>query len=136
MDKNRRLGNKKMSLLLVLRALEKYSDEEHPVKQIVLARMVNMMGETMGMDLSCDRKTAGRHLKLLEAVGYPIKAVKGKGYFIEGNLTDADCATLIAVVRKSDLLDEVKENVVGKLQRIQSALNYADLKKHLTKKEN
>ena len=76
---NSRQGNKRIALLLVVKALEQMSDERQPIKQVTLAKMVNDIGGTLNLDIWCDRKTIGRHLKMLTAAGYKIVLVKGKG---------------------------------------------------------
>ena len=67
-----------MSILLVLKALEVGSSPDRPIKQIDLAKMVNDLGGELNVDIWCDRKTVGRHIKLLSAAGYKIAFTKVK----------------------------------------------------------
>lgn len=113
---NSRKGNKKLSLLLVLRALELASDPEHPVKQIHLAKMVNDFGGEMNVDVWCDRKTVGRHLKQLVAAGYPVITVRGKGYYLKSNkLTRDECEIVVKILRESGLSPIRKQKIIAKL---------------------
>lgn len=113
---NSREGNKKISLLLVLKALEQMSDESHPIKQITLAKMVNDIGGLLNLKIWCDRKTVGRHLKLLIAVGYNIVFVKGKGYYLESNkLNKQEGETIISLIKKSSLAEEATTQLIAKI---------------------
>ncbi|MDR2202261.1 MAG: HTH domain-containing protein [Clostridiales bacterium] len=115
-DNKSRLGNKKISLLLVLNALEKASDKDNPIKQIHLAKMVNTFGDKLGIDVCCDRKTVGRHLKLLSAVGYDIVTVKGRGYYLESNkFTLQESDALINLIESSTLSKTVKTRLADKI---------------------
>lgn len=111
-----RQGNKKITLLFVLKALEQMSDAVNPIKQITLAKMVNDIGSALNLDIWCDRKTIGRHLKLLTAAGYKIVIVKGKGCYLESSkLTKDESEIIMQLVRESRLPDVRKDLLIDKL---------------------
>ncbi len=121
---NNRKGNKKLSLLLVLRALELMSDDEHPINQVTLTKMVNQLGEKFNNDLWCDRKTVGKHLKTLSAVGYKIVYIKGKGCYLESNkFTRYENELLIKLIEDSSLNLEIKNNLILKLKSLENAIS-------------
>jgi len=121
---NSREGNKKISLLLVLKALEQMSDESHPIKQITLAKMVNDFGGVLNLKIWCDRKTVGRHLKLLISVGYNIVTVKGKGYYLECNkLKNQERETIIELIKTSSLSEDEKKQLISKILSQQNNIN-------------
>lgn len=125
-----RQGNKKITLLFVLKALEQMSDAINPIKQITLAKMVNDIGSALNLDIWCDRKTIGRHLKILTAAGYKIVIVKGKGCYIESNrFTKQESENLLILIRESVLTDECKDQLIAKLIAQQVNLDKNELKK-------
>ena len=129
---NGRQGNKRITLLLVLKALEQMSNERHLIKQITLAKMVNDLGGALNLDIWCDRKTIGRHLKLLIAAGYKLVIVKGKGCYLESNkFTKQESEILTAMIKASTLPDEQKEKLTAKLLAQQINLDIEILIKNL-----
>lgn len=109
-------GNKKMSILLVLKALEVGSSPDRPIKQIDLAKMVNDLGGELNADIWCDRKTVGRHIKLLSAAGYKIVFNKGKGYYLESSNFDLHETELLkSIIAESNISDAKKQALVRKL---------------------
>ena len=131
---NNRQGNKKISLILVLKALEQMSDMAHPVSQIHLVKMENDIGGVLDCDVWCDRKTVGRHIKLLIAAGYDIVSVKRKGYYLNKNeFTKAESETLINLVKNSKLDELEKMRLQKKLIAQQSNVNMKKLKQYLKK---
>lgn len=121
---NKRKGNKKLSVFLVLRALELMSDKEHPIKQQTLANAINELGGVLKIDLWCDRKTVGRHLKTLSAVGYKIVYIKGKGCYLESyKFTTKENELLTNLVDKSNTNYEVKNTIITKLNAATNAIN-------------
>ena len=121
---NGKCGNKKISLLLVLRALEHFSDKNHPIKQVDLAKLVNDVGAEHNLDVWCDRKTVGRHLKLLTAVGYDVRKINGKGVYMQSeNFNFPECRILKEVVKDTQkLTEEKKKQILCKLDRQQQLL--------------
>lgn len=129
---NSRRGNKKITLLLVLKALEQMSDEKNPIKQVHLAKMVNDIGGSLGLDLWCDRKTVGRHLELLKAAGYNVVKVRGKGcYLNSGKFTKSESETMISLIQSSALPDNQKMDVISKLILQQANISIEAFEKFL-----
>ena len=60
------MQEKKFLILLILKILETESDEQHPISQSEIARIIS--GQ-----YPCDRKTVGRNIRALITVGYPIQ---------------------------------------------------------------
>ncbi|GHV03774.1 hypothetical protein FACS1894211_16540 [Clostridia bacterium] len=129
---NGRQGNKRIALLLVLKALEQMSDEQNPIRQASLAKMVNDVGGALNLAIWCDRKTIGRHIKLLIAAGYKIIFAKGKGYYLESDkFTKQESEILITMIKESVLTDGIKELMIDKLLAQQKNLNADTMKKNL-----
>lgn len=129
-----RQGNKRVTLLLVLKALEQMSDAAHPIKQITLVKMVNDIGGALNIYIWCDRKTIGRHLKMLTAAGYKIVVVKGKGCYLEsGKFTKEESEILIRLVRESGLTDGRKDQLITKLIEQQVNLDIKTFKENIQK---
>jgi len=119
-----RTGNKKISILLVLKVLEQMSDKNNPIKQAHLAKMVNDIGGFLNLNIWCDRKTVGRHLKLLIAAGYGIVSVKGKGCYLDScKFSKLESEMVIKVVAESQLPIERKEQLLKKIIKQQSNLD-------------
>ena len=133
---NSREGNKKISLLLVLKALEQMSDEQHPISQIHLVKMVNDIGGLLNQPIWCDRKTIGRHIKLLIAAGYHIVNVRGKGYYLlDERFTKRESEVLMELVNDSNLSSEEKGALQRKLVAQQNNIDIKKLKEYLTNKK-
>lgn len=123
-EKNSRQGNKRIALLLVLKALEQMSDEFHPIKQVTLAKMVNDIGRTLNLDIWCDRKTIGRHLKMIGAVGNKIIALKGKGCYLESSkFTKEESEIITRLITDSQLTDDKKSLLSEKILLQQRNIN-------------
>lgn len=135
MNDKSRLGNKKLSLLLVLKALEQMSDEQHPIPQITLSKMVNDISGKYDLDIWCDRKTVGRHIALLTAAGYPIVKVKGKGCYLRDNakFTKGESRALLKLIKNSDLPDVAKKQLAKKLIAQQQNIDGKLLRSYLDK---
>lgn len=110
---NSRMGDKKLSLLLVLRVLTCWSSKEHPVKQ---SQIVEYINNCASQTVWCDRKTVARHLKVLREAGYRIEFCKGRGWYIETGRFDADeCDILFDLISRSALSAEQKQSLTLKL---------------------
>lgn len=70
------MSTKKHLIILILKLLESESDREHPLTQRKLCEVLSAV-------YPCDRKTVGRNIKFLQAVGYPIVKTP-KGFYLEG----------------------------------------------------
>ena len=76
------MQEKKFLILLILKILETESDEQHPISQSEIARIIS--GQ-----YPCDRKTVGRNIRALMTVGYPIQKTT-KGYYLAGKMFTVD----------------------------------------------
>ena len=71
------MAMKKHLIVLILRILETHSDINHPLSQIKIADMIS------SAEYPCDRKTVGRNIRDLTALGYPIVKTP-KGFYMDG----------------------------------------------------
>lgn len=71
------MAMKKHLIVLILRILETHSDINHPLSQIMIADMIS------SAEYPCDRKTVGRNIRDLVALGYPIVKTP-KGFYMDG----------------------------------------------------
>lgn len=127
MENEKKQGNKKIVLLLVLKILEQSSNKDKPLQYQDIINIIIDIGKEFGVDIWCDRKTIGRHLETLKAAGYKIITVKGKGVYLENyKLNINECKCLIRLVENSKLEDVSKECLIKKLtlnQVTQETLN-------------
>ena len=72
------MQEKKFLILLILKILETEIDEQHPLSQSEIVRIIS--GQ-----YPCDRKTVGRNIHALMTVGYPIQKTT-KGYYLAGKM--------------------------------------------------
>jgi len=129
---NNRVGNKKITLLLVLRALEQESHKDYPIRQIDLVKRVNDFGGNEGLIFWIDRKTVARHIELLKAVGYNIVFVKGKGYYLESHKFNlAEAKAMILLVKESNLSTIEKNQLVYKMFKNQQLTDIAKLSEYI-----
>ena len=68
-------GMKKHLIILILKLLESESDKEHPLTQTKIADLIADV-------YACDRKTVGRNIGFLTAMGYPIVKTP-RGFFLD-----------------------------------------------------
>ena len=72
---------KKAIIIYILNVIRVYSSPEAPVSQTAICNYLN------DIDVPCDRKTVGRNIEYLCEFGYPIKKIRGKGYYLtEGDI--------------------------------------------------
>lgn len=84
---------KKLALLRILEILKKYSDIDHPLKQVdILERLQNDYGIVL------ERKSVGRNLALLKDAGYEIEQVKEGSYLQQREFEDSELQVLIDAV--------------------------------------
>lgn len=103
------MEKKKQLIILVLRMLESETDEQHPITQTEIAKVISEL-------YPCDRKTVCRNISFLKEMGYPIvKTTKGfymdrKAFttdeikFVKEALMSANNAN---IQEKNDLTDKV-----------------------------
>ena len=77
------IDNKKSSILLILKVLEEYSDEEHYLTQ---QDIINKISELYGIDL--ERKSVAFSLSLLQELDYDINKSPRGGYALLTRLFD------------------------------------------------
>ncbi len=75
MEANNKKSNKKQLILWILNLLNTESDENHPITQTQIAKVISYV-------YPCDRKTVCRNIKFLQEMGYPIKKTR-KGFYME-----------------------------------------------------
>ena len=79
------MQSKKQLILLVLNELNANSDENHPLTQTQIAKILSCEKYT------CDRKTVCRNIRFLQAMGYPIKKTN-KGFYFDKVFSVEDVA--------------------------------------------
>ena len=76
------MQSKKQLILWTLNILNLESDENHPITQTRMAKIISEV-------YPCDRKTVCRNIRFLREMGYPIKKT-GKGFYMERRLFSLD----------------------------------------------
>lgn len=69
------METKKYLIVLILRILETDTDQKYPLSQVKIAELISKM-------YPCDRKTVGRNINFLKALGFPIVKTT-KGYYMD-----------------------------------------------------
>lgn len=102
---------KKSALLRMLQIFGEYSDEEHPLKQSDIIRLLKEK-----YDIDIERKAIGRNISLLKEAGVNIVSSK-KGSFLEGQAFEKnEIRMLIDAVLTTHFIDaESSENIISKL---------------------
>ena len=67
--------NKKSSLILILKVLEEYTDEDHLLTQ---QQIIDKISQLYNIDL--ERKSVSNSISLLIELGYDIVSIPRKGY--------------------------------------------------------
>ena len=125
------IGNKKIALMLMLHMLEFSGIDNMPLSQTLIANAISQVGEELNIDVDCDRKTVGRNLKLLSAVGYDIVNVKGRGYYIKSHMLTAEERYIMdKLITKSSLELEQKRTLLNKVCGVPNFLDAKTLKKY------
>lgn len=95
------LPNKKSSILLVLKILEEYTDEEHYLTQ---QEIVNKIYQIFGVEL--ERKSVGNSLSILEELGYDIdKGAKGGFALLSRTFDRTEASFIIDAIFSSRSID-------------------------------
>ncbi len=102
---------KKSALLRMLQIFGEYSDEQHPLKQADIIRLLKE-----NYDIEIERKAIGRNISLLKDAGVNLVSTR-KGSFLEGQAFEKnEIRILIDAVLASKFIDTVNaENIIGKL---------------------
>ena len=108
-------GTKKMLILLILKILEKYSDEQHPLTQ---KRIIELLNLEYGME--CDRRSVSKNISMLKELGYDI--VKNRqGCFIIRDFDDAQLRLLIdSVLFSKNISRSQAKQLIEKLKSLGS----------------
>lgn len=95
------LPNKKSSILLVLKVLEEYSDEEHYLTQQEIADKIYQV-----YDIELERKSVGSSLSMLEELDYDIdKGPKGGFALLSRTFDQTEASYLIDAIFSSRSID-------------------------------
>lgn len=108
--------DKKIILLLILKILEK-TDEQYPITQEEIADLIFQGSKSvLKKELSCNRKTVGRNVRVLKEAGYKIISLKKKGMYMENKkLTFSERLIIKKLLNDSDIDDADKESIINKL---------------------
>ena len=105
------IGIKKLSIVRIKEILERYSDEDHPLLQEDIQRLLS---DEYGIML--ERKAIGRSISLLRDSGMDIVSYKKGSYLAERGLSLSDVQMLQdAVIQCPDLIEKEKEILRNKL---------------------
>ncbi len=108
------LGTKKMLNIMILKILERYSDEHRPLTQ---KRILELLDIEYGM--KCDRRSVKSNLISLKEMGYDINI--RKGVFIRREFEDAELRMLIDNVLFSKTLSQSQaKRLIEKLKNLGS----------------
>lgn len=95
------IPNKKSSILLVLKVLEEYTDEEHYLTQPEIAQKIAQV-----YDVELERKSVGSSLRLLEELDYDIvKGPKGGFALLSRTFDETEASYLIDAIFSSKSID-------------------------------
>ena len=114
------LPNKKSSILLVLKVLEEYTDEEHYLTQQEIADKIDQIYE-----IQLERKSIGSSLSMLEELDYDIaKGPKGGFALLSRTFDQTEASFLIDAVFSSRSIDgrqakKISDQVSGCFSRYQ-----------------
>ena len=105
------LEHKKSALLHILQILQRYSDENHPLKQEDMIKILNV---EYGIPL--ERKAIGRNIQLLKDAGVEIESTRAGSWLSEREFTDAELRMLIDGVLSSKYVPEgYSKDLINKL---------------------
>lgn len=118
-------GTKKMLNLMILKILEKYSDEDHRLTQ---GRIIELLNTEYGME--CDRRSVSKNIKSLKEMEYDIVKEKD-GCYIVRDFEDWELRVLIDSVLFSKSISRSKaKDLIKKLKNLGN--NYFEAKvKHI-----
>ncbi len=114
------IPSKKSSILLVLKVLEEYTDEDHYLTQ---PEIVSKISQLYGLEL--ERKSVGSSLKLLEELDYDIvKGPKGGFALLSRTFDNTEASYLIDAIFSSRSIDgkkakRIAESVSGCFSKYQ-----------------
>ena len=107
------IGSKKMLNLMILKILEKYSDEEHRLTQ---QRIIELLYKEYGME--CDRRSVSKNINSLIEIEYDIEKKKD-GCYIVRDFEDWELRVLIDSVLFSKSISRSKaKDLIKKLKNL------------------
>ena len=108
------VGTKKMLNIMILKILERYSDEQHPLTQ---KRILELLDIEYGM--KCDRRSVKANLVSLKELGYDINI--RRGIYIRRDFEEAELRILIDSVLFSKILSQAQaKRLIDKLKNLGS----------------
>lgn len=106
-------NTKKMLNMLILEILRMYYDEQHPLTQQEILRLLR---SEYGVE-QCDRRSVKANVLSLKDMGFEISMEAGEGYYLKSELNDAELRWLIDAVLFSKSLPSVSaKRLIGKLK--------------------
>lgn len=117
------IEGKKASILLVLKVLEEYSDEEHYLTQ---QEIIDKIDQLYGITL--ERKSVANSLMLLEEIGYDINKQQKGGYALLSRLFEPEETKYVvdALFSSKALSSNAAQSLANKLISVQSRYNRQD----------
>lgn len=107
-------GSKKMLILMILKILEKYSDERRPLTQ---KKILELLQLEYGM--KCDRRSVKSNLMSLKELGYDINLKRG--IFIRRDFEEAELRMLIdSVLFSKNISRSQAKRLIEKLKNLGS----------------
>ncbi len=110
-------NSQKIKLLKLMELLHQETDENHPLTTHEILERLNSIG------ISCDRRTLGRDMALLNKEGFEVmecKVSREKGYYVEDrNFSLPEIKILIDAVQAASFITEKKtEELIDKLTNL------------------
>ena len=114
-------GNKKMLNMLILEILRKYTDEDHPLSQ---QEIIKLLDANYGME--CDRRSVKNNVLSLKEMGHDISMEKGYR-LLSREFDDSELRILIdSVLFSKSISTKQAKGLIGKIQSLAS--NYFNAK--------
>ena len=106
--------NKKVWILTILKILERYSDEEHPLTQ---ARILSLANEQYGQVM--ERRAVSRNVASLKEAGYEIVSKGREGVYLKKDRNDSEYTRILldSVMMNPHLTRERTGSLTEKLER-------------------
>ena len=110
------LEPKKLALLRILQIFEKYSDQDHPLKQEDIA---DYLFNDYGIDI--ERKAISRNISLLKEAGFEIESSRAGSYLDSRDFTESELRVLIdGVLSSKHISPKYSKDLIEKLCSLSS----------------